>query len=73
MLIELMSLEPYASLSGPEISLVTSAGLIDNIKKGIIFPITFNNDSSKSFHLPFLNKGILITIENTLEEKFYKT
>lgn len=25
------------------------------------------------FHMPFLNKGILITIKNTLEEKFYTT
>ena len=78
---ELMSLELYASLSGPEIPLLTSAGLIHYIKKGIIFPITFNNDSSKaanlhlskSFHMPFLNKSILITIKNTLEEKFYTT
>lgn len=76
-----MSLELYASLSGPEIPLLTSAGLIHNIKKGIIFPVTFNNDSckatnlhlSKSFHMPFLNKGILITTKNTLEEKFYTT
>lgn len=48
---ELMSLELYASLSGPEIPLLTSAGLIHNIKKGIIFPITFNNDSRKATNL----------------------